>query len=171
MNDNTDSRRDFLFRGLLDDVQMDRRDFLGGAMAMGAMGALMGMPESASAQTPAGPGQLTCHVLDTYAGRPGGGMRVDLSVPDGTGWKVIKSTVTQETGRPLEPLMSGDSLKTGRYMLEFFHSDYFKRSAFLPAPAFFDRVVHFFEIPTLATRYHITLVTAPWGYTTYRWKE
>ncbi|MEC5385990.1 hydroxyisourate hydrolase [Uliginosibacterium sp. H3] len=166
-----EQRRRFMFRDLLDDVRMDRRGFLGASMAMGAFGAMAGFAPDAEAQTPGAPGQLTCHVLDTYSGRPGGGMRVDLSVPDGSGWKVVKSTVTTDTGRPLEPLMSGDTLVPGNYMVEFFHADYFKARAYLPTPAFFDRVVHFFNVPAKTTRYHLTLVTAPWGYTTYRWKE
>ncbi|CAN5696428.1 hypothetical protein BH09PSE5_BH09PSE5_47280 [soil metagenome] len=147
-----------------------RRDFLGGSLA--AAGSLaVAMPPSALAQTAPGAGQLTCHVLDTYAGRPAGGMRVDLSILEGTTWKQIKSVMTTDPGRPAEPLMRGEGMLTGQFMLEFFHADYFKARAFLPNPPFFDRVTHFFNVPGPATRYHITLVTAPWGYTTFRWKE
>jgi 5-hydroxyisourate hydrolase len=135
-----------------------------------ALGALSTLPLASQAQA-AGEGRVTCHVLDSYAGRPGGGMRVDLSVQEGGSWKLLKSDVTVASGRTAEPLISGSALRTGAFMLEFFHADYFRRSAFLPQPAFFDRVVHFFSLPDLASKYHLTVVTAPWGYTTARWKE
>lgn len=135
-----------------------------------ALGSLTALSFQAAAQ--AGEGRLTCHVLDTYGGRPGGGMRVDLSMQDAGGtWKPVKSAMTVDSGRTAEPLMTGTGMQTGNFMLEFFHADYFKARAYLPTPAFYDRVVHFFEVPQPTTRYHITLVAAPWGYTTYRWKE
>ena len=160
-------RRNFLTRGLLDDTSMGRRDFLGATLALGALAAL---PATANAQGVAA-GRLTCHVLDSYSGRPGGGMRVDLSIQEGGAWKLVKSALTVDSGRTADPLMSGDGMQTGNFMLEFFHAEYFKVRAFLPTPPFYDRVVHFFAIPAKTVAYHITLVTAPWGYTTYRWKE
>ena len=145
---------------------LSRRDLMGASLAFGAAAAL---PTSAAAQ--AGAGQLTCHMLDTYGGRPGGGLRVDLSKLVAGSWTLVKSAITVDSGRTADPLMSGDSMQTGQFMLEFFHADYFKARAYLPSTPFFDRVVHFFDVPKTSTRYHITLVAAPWGYTTYRWKE
>jgi 5-hydroxyisourate hydrolase len=160
------NRREFVSGGLLDEA-VSRRDFLAAGLALGALAAL---PMPADAQAPAD-GRITVHVLDTYAGRPGGGMRVDLSVQDGSGWKLVKSAMTVASGRTADPLMSGASMLTGNFMLEFFHAEYFRRGAFLPQPPFYDRVTHYFPVPTLKTNYHITIVTAPWGYTTGRWKE
>ena len=167
MDDTKFDRRQFLTRGLLDDANVDRRGFLGASLALGAFAAL---PATADAQASA-EGRLTCHVLDTYSGRPGGGMRVDLSIMDTGTWKLVKSAMTVDSGRTADPLMSGAGMQTGNFMLEFFHADYFKARAFLPNPPFFDRVVHFFSVPSKTVAYHITMVTAPWGYTTYRWKE
>lgn len=148
---------------------ISRRDLLGTGLSIGT---IAGVTLPAGATTPdGGPGQLTCHVLDTHGGRPGGGMRVDLSIHDHGAWKLLRSATTVDTGRTAEPLMRGDDMRTGRFMLEFFHADYFRARTTLPSQPFFDRVVHFFDVPTLATRYHITLVAAPWGYTTFRWKE
>lgn len=166
MNDIDSKRREFFSGGLLDEA-ISRRDFLGASAALGALAAL---PMTAQAQQPID-GRVTVHVLDTYAGRPGGGMRVDLSAQEGGAWKLVKSAMTVATGRTAEPMMSGDAMRTGDFMLEFFHADYFRRGAFLPQPSFYDRVVHFFSVPTMKTNYHITIVTAPWGYTTGRWKE
>lgn len=147
-------------------ASLPRRDFIGAGLALGAGAALS---TSASAQTAGG--QLTCHMLDTYDGRPGGGLRVDLSKLVGGAWTLVKSAITVDSGRTAEPLMSGDGMQTGQFMLEFFHADYFKTRAYLPSTPFFDRVTHFLEVPKTTTRYHITLVASPWGYTTYRWKE
>jgi 5-hydroxyisourate hydrolase len=172
MEDIKQDRRDFMLRGLLDEPTMDRRDFLGAGLAIGAMGAAGTLalgPETAHAQ--AGVGRLTCHALDTYSGRPAGGMRVNLSIQEGTGWKLLKNVMTVDSGRTAEPLMTGEGMLTGNFMLEFFHSEYFKARAFLPNPPFYDRVVHFLSVPNKSATYHITLVAAPWGYTTFRWKE
>jgi 5-hydroxyisourate hydrolase len=152
---------------------MDRRALLGGGLTFGALAV---MTDAADAQTvpaaaSAGPGRLTCHVLDTYSGRPGEGMKVELSMRDGAGWKLIKSAMTVPSGRTADPLMTGDGMLTGEFMLEFFHSDYFGKRAFLPNPPFYDKVVHFFSIAAKDTKYHITMVAAPWGYSTFRWKE
>lgn len=119
----------------------------------------------------ANPGELTCHVLDIHAGCPAAGMTVELSVQDGGRWKLIKSVDTDSSGRTAEPLLMHDEMLIGAFMLEFFHAAYFGKHATLPNPPFYDKVVHFFSIPTKATRYHITLVAAPWGYSTYRWKS
>ena len=146
---------------------MSRRRLLGAGLSATAFA---GAGLSAhSAET--GFGQLTCHVLDTHGGRPGAGMRVDLSMLDNGAWKLVRSATTVDTGRTAEPLMRGDTMQTGQFMLEFFHAEYFKARANLPSQPFYDRVVHFFNVPSASTRYHITLVTAPWGYTTFRWKE
>ncbi len=157
-------RRNFL---TLEGTDPSRRGFIGSGLVIGALAAL---PSAANAQTPDA-GRLTCHVLDTYSGRPGGGMRVELSMQDGAAWKLLKSVPTVDNGRTADPLLAGDGMLIGNFMLEFFHAEYFKARAFLPNPPFFDRVTHFFSIPSKTTAYHITMVAAPWGYTTYRWKE
>ena len=52
-------------------------------------------------------GKLTTHVLDTANGRPGAGMKVELSVSKGRRWKVLKSVTTNKDGRTDEPLLEG----------------------------------------------------------------
>ncbi len=152
------------------DPMLDRRALLGGGLTLGLLTA-MNEEAAAQAAAPSGPGRLTCHVLDTYTGKPGEGMKVELFTRDGAGWKVVKSVVTTATGRTQDPLFAGDGMMTGDFMLEFSHADYFKQRAFLPNPPFYDKVVHYFSIPTKETKYHITMVASPWGYSTFRWKE
>ena len=45
-----------------------------------------------------GDGRLTTHVLDTMIGKPGVGMRIDFSVQEGAGYRLI---------RTLETILSG----------------------------------------------------------------
>jgi 5-hydroxyisourate hydrolase len=154
-------------------LAIDRRSLLAAGLTIGALSV---GEASAQAVPPAavgasGPGRLTCHVLDTYSGRPAEGMKVELSTRDGAAWKLVRSAMTVGTGRTAEPLMTGEAMLTGDFMLEFFHADYFGRRAFLPNPPFYDRIVHFFAVPAKETKYHITMVAAPWGYSTFRWKE
>jgi 5-hydroxyisourate hydrolase len=146
-----------------------RRDFMSSAMFAGASAAMLSaLPGIAQAQAPT-EGHIGVFILDTYAGRPAIGMRVDLSIQDGNGWKPVNSYASWRPG--VEPLMRGDAMVTGNYMLEFFHSEYFRPRAFLPNPPFYDRVVHFFNVPSKQTPIHITFIGSPWGYTTARWKE
>ena len=37
---------------------------------------------------------ITTHVLNSGTGRPGAGMRIDFSVRDGDGWKLVKTVTT-----------------------------------------------------------------------------
>ena len=34
---------------------------------------------------------ITTHVLDSYIGKPGAGVKIDFSVRDGDSWKLMKS--------------------------------------------------------------------------------
>jgi hydroxyisourate hydrolase len=115
-------------------------------------------------------GALTCHVLDTHSGRPAEGIRIELSIRDGAGWKPVVTMVTTATGRTAAPLLAGDQMIAGAYRLEFCHADYFGPKAPLSDPPFYDRVAHFFAIHSPDDHFHITMIASPWGYSTYRWK-
>ena len=107
-------------------------------------------------------GKLTTHVLDTANGKPGAGMKVELSVLEGERWKKLKSVTTNKDGRTDEPLAEGAAFKPGHYRLQFHVGAYFKSSAFL------DVVPVRFNIADASTHYHVPLLCTPWGYTTYR---
>jgi 5-hydroxyisourate hydrolase len=112
-------------------------------------------------------GKLTTHVLDTAAGTPARGMRVDLRALDGA--RVITSFDTDADGRASGPLLEGGAFVAGRYTLTFHVGDYFRRAgAALPDPAFLDEVVIAFGIADAAAHYHVPLLVSPWSYSTYR---
>ncbi|HXF97540.1 MAG TPA: hydroxyisourate hydrolase [Gaiellaceae bacterium] len=91
---------------------------------------------------------LSTHVLDTGAGRPAAGVRVELARER----EVLASGETDEQGR-IPELASG--LAPGRYELVFW-----------PPSPFFRRVELVVELED--GHYHIPLVVSPYGCASYR---
>ncbi len=113
-------------------------------------------------------GVLTTHVLDTSAGRPGSGMRLDLYRLSEERVLLI-SAVTNSDGRCEQPLLQGDSLLTGEYELVFQAGEYFARQGVeLESPAFLREVVIRFGVADSSQHYHVPLLISPYGYSTYR---
>ncbi len=114
-------------------------------------------------------GKLTTHVLDTAAGKPGAGMKLELSVLEAGGWRKLKSVQTNADGRTDGPLLEGLALEKGEYRLVFDVAAYYRgQGATLPEPPFLDRVPLRFGVADPALHYHVPLLCSPWGYTTYR---
>jgi 5-hydroxyisourate hydrolase len=84
------------------------------------------------------------------------------------GRHLVASTVTDDDGRTGEPLMEGDTFRSGVYELEFSIGEYFSGAGTSQAdPPFLDIVV---VRITLANddHYHVPLLVSPWSYATYR---
>ena len=114
-------------------------------------------------------GRLTTHVLDTAGGKPAAGMRIELSVFEGSDWKKLKTLNTNAGGRTDEPLLEGAALKAGQYRLTFHVSSYYRRlGTILADPSFLDRVPLRFGIDDPGELCHVPLLCTPWGYTTYK---
>jgi 5-hydroxyisourate hydrolase len=113
--------------------------------------------------------RLSTHVLDTARGVPAAGVRVEVHVlRDGARHRVAAAT-TNADGRTDAPLISGDRLETGIYELTFEAADYFRRAGIeLPQPPFFDEVVIRIGVANATGSYHVPLLIAPYGYSTYR---
>jgi 5-hydroxyisourate hydrolase len=143
---------------------VQRRDLLiGGAAA----GTLTAATSSVAAET-LDPHRITLHVLDVYSGKPGANVRVDLSVLDGQAYRLIKTVNTTLSGRPADPVLSGDDLKVGEYELLFYVADYYSGLGVkLPNPPFLNKVPVRFAVFEPAA-YHIPLLLTPWSYSTYR---
>ena len=90
---------------------------------------------------------LSTHVLDTGAGRPAAGVRVELS-RDGA---VIAAAETDADGRA----RLADELEPGLYRL-----------AFAPPSPFFRRVE--LEVELGEGHYHVPLLVSPYGCASYR---
>ncbi len=105
---------------------------------------------------------LSTHVLDTAQGRPAAGIALTLAQADGT---VLFSGTTNEDGRcPGMP-----ALEAGRYRLSFAVADYFRAMRMaLADPPFLDVIPIDFGVAADGGHYHVPLLVAPYGYSTYR---
>lgn len=110
-------------------------------------------------------GRLTTHVLDTAAGRPAGGLAVEVYRHDGTAERLTAAT-TNADGRVDEPLLSGDAFPAGTYELRFDVGGYFRDTGV--AAAFYDVVPVRFTVDDPGRHYHVPLLVSPFGYSTYR---
>ena len=91
---------------------------------------------------------VSTHVLDTSAGRPASGVRVELC----RGNEVLASATTDEGGR-IAPL--AEALDAGRYALVFW-----------PPSPYFTRVE--LEVELTDGHHHVPLLVSPFGCATYR---
>ena len=116
-----------------------------------------------------GSGKLTTHVLDTAHGVPASGLRIELFSLDGEARREVGCQVTNSDGRTAEPMLSGAAFSPGAYELVFHVGDYFRTRLGNPETVpFLDVVPVRFGISDAAAHYHVPLLVAPYGYSTYR---
>ena len=112
-------------------------------------------------------GKLTTHVLDTAAGKPAAGLKIELYRVGGSA--PLKTLHTNADGRADGPILEGEGFAAGRYELRFHAGDYLRASGVaLPDPAFLDIIPIAFGIADPAGHYHVPLLLSPYGYSTYR---
>jgi 5-hydroxyisourate hydrolase len=109
---------------------------------------------------------LSTHVLDTADGRPAQGVPVALDAAvDDDRWVRLGSGLTDADGRLGDLLPEGRALEAGVYRLVF------DTGAFLAErglDGFYPEVSVVFQVTDPDDHYHVPLLLAPWGYTTYR---
>lgn len=117
-------------------------------------------------------GKLTTHVLDTSRGIPGRNMRIELyTIQEESGGEravLIAKSVTNADGRLDSPFLDGE-LAQGIYELRFYVRAYFE--SFLlegGIRSIWDVIPLRFEIEHADEHYHVPLLIAPGGYSTYR---
>jgi 2-oxo-4-hydroxy-4-carboxy-5-ureidoimidazoline decarboxylase len=112
-------------------------------------------------------GRLTIHVLDTNLGRPASGLafalyRLDEQEP------VISGTTNQD-GRYAEgPLLQGDALRPGQYEMRYAVGAYQRALGMAETELFYDMIPIRFTIHDADAHYHVPLILARYGYSTYR---
>jgi 5-hydroxyisourate hydrolase len=112
---------------------------------------------------------LTTHVLDTARGRPAVGVVVRLFEWRDGERRLLRTVATNVDGRTEQPLLSASELHAGAYELVFGAAQYFRGlGEALPDPPFLDEVVIRFGVADPAAHYHVPLLLAPYGYSTYR---
>lgn len=113
--------------------------------------------------------RLSTHVLDTARGAPAAGVRIELHLVREGSRRLLASATTNADGRTETPLLSGERLAIGVYELTFHAGDYFRRAGItLSDPPFLDHVVVRVGIAEPDGSYHVPLLLAPYGYSTYR---
>jgi 2-oxo-4-hydroxy-4-carboxy-5-ureidoimidazoline decarboxylase len=115
-------------------------------------------------------GQLSTHVLDTYAGHPAAGVAIELCEIGAAGAaRLLKRTVTNADGRTDQPLFTGTPIPIATYELRFAVGAYFaKQQVKLSDPPFLDVVPVRFAVAEPEGKYHVPLLVTPWSYSTYR---
>lgn len=126
-------------------------------------------------------GRLTTHVLDLSKGMPATGLTLQLwKLTDGMN-KLLCEAVTNSDGRLDAPLLQGEEMEMGCYELLFKVGDYFRSVDYEEKVGgsesledsermsfFLEQVPIRFHIGSNAEQYHVPLLVAPGGYSTYR---
>ncbi|ANE47657.1 5-hydroxyisourate hydrolase [Paenibacillus swuensis] len=115
-------------------------------------------------------GRLTTHVLDLSIGKPAADVSVKLLRQNSDGsYDFVAEARTNEDGRLDRPLLEGDLMNPGVYMLEFEAGAYFEhRNPVNLVPVVFELIPIRFRIFERSNHYHVPLLLAPGGYSTYR---
>lgn len=108
--------------------------------------------------------RITSHVLDTSVGRPATGLAVRLERVGGRGdAEPLASAVTDADGRVRDWLPSG--IPAGRYRLVFETGPWFRAAG---RETIYSEVCIDVEVSDTVAHYHLPLLLAPFGYSTYR---
>lgn len=113
--------------------------------------------------------KLSTHVLDTAAGIPAKGVKIEFYRIDASEQNLIKTLHTNDDGRTDELLLDESNMKVGEYVIMFYVADYFAaQGAAKTEQPFLDRIPINFGISDAAANYHVPLLVSPWSYSTYR---
>ncbi|WP_178022730.1 hydroxyisourate hydrolase [uncultured Paenibacillus sp.] len=118
--------------------------------------------------------RLTTHVLDLARGLPAAGVHVELRRLEGGDRSLLRSARTNAEGRLDVPLLEGPEMTAGEYELLFDAGDYFRQAGQFTAaaetgePGFFSLIPVRFHVGATGGHYHVPLLLAPGGYSTYR---
>jgi 5-hydroxyisourate hydrolase len=108
---------------------------------------------------------ITTHVLDTSLGKPAAGVGVTLELHGAEGWKQLASGATNADGRLRDLLPEDTPLAPGTYRLRVETAVYFRERG---VESFYPHVEVTFTVKDAAQHYHVPVLIAPHGYTTYR---
>ena len=108
--------------------------------------------------------QITTHVLDVSAGRPGRDIGVRLMNKVDKDWQTIAQGITNTDGRVSDFLPSAKILAPGIYKMVFETGNYYSNQKI---KTFYPSVEILFTVFDDA-HYHVPLLISPFGYSTYR---
>ena len=108
--------------------------------------------------------QITTHVLDTAAGKPGNDISIMLQQLHTHGYETIAQGITNNDGRIADLLPPDNKLQPGVYKLVFETGIYYSAKSI---KTFYPLVEISFMISD-DSHYHVPLLISPFGYSTYR---
>lgn len=109
---------------------------------------------------------ITTHILDTALGRPARGVPVALEWQTAdANWQTLGQGVTDEDGRLRTLLAPNYQLQPGNYRLTFDTGAYLAQQH---RASFYPQITVVFTVQDTAAHYHVPLLLAPFGYSTYR---
>ncbi len=108
---------------------------------------------------------ISTHVLDTSLGQPAAHVAVELDRDVDGDWETINATMTDADGRVRELLPEGTDLEAGTYCIRFATGAYFERNGIA---GLYPLVEITFSVRAGEAHYHIPLLLAANGYSTYR---
>lgn len=113
-------------------------------------------------------GKLTTHILDLTCGKPAANVKIDLKRL-GEEVILVKEAFTNDDGRVDAPLLAGEELVSGEYVIDFHAGDYFASKNVNTADHPFLTIVTVrFHLADSDANYHIPLLLSPFGYQVYR---
>lgn len=107
---------------------------------------------------------LSTHILDTAQGRPAAGVALVLSQATADGWSEIGKGSTDADGR-CRTLLGEQALDQSTYKVRFEIAPYFAAQKITGLYPYVEIV---FSVSDPSQHYHIPLLLAANGYTTYR---
>jgi len=117
-------------------------------------------------------GRLTTHVLDLVQGKPAAGMTIELYYFGIRDRVQLGRFETNADGRLDRPMLQGSELQAGQYELVFAAGDYLKQATdgvtSASLASIFDLIPIRFRVTDPEAHYHVPLLVAPGGYSTYR---
>ncbi|MGG3800518.1 hydroxyisourate hydrolase [Metabacillus fastidiosus] len=111
---------------------------------------------------------LTTHVLDLSKGLPAKEVKIDLWRLNSDNRELLKTVHTNSDGRVDSPLLTREETEVGQYELVFYVGGYLANGGKTEENAFLNEVPIRFGISNPESHYHIPLLVAPGGYSTYR---
>jgi 5-hydroxyisourate hydrolase len=109
--------------------------------------------------------QITTHILDIAEGSPAQDVPISLHLQEGDGWREVGAGLTNGDGRIADLCPSGEVLPAGTYRMRFDTAAYFTARG---GPVFYPWADVVFNIGGDGQHYHIPLLLAAYGYSTYR---
>lgn len=107
---------------------------------------------------------ISTHVLDMHAGKPAVGLSVRLEELSDGSFVELTAQTTDDNGR-CSDLLSIERVRDTRYRIVFDVGNYFHADGVM---SLFPEITITFSVEASGTNYHIPLLLAANGYTTYR---